>query len=173
MVLSDNAVINSCPKKHTIARSTCTVNQPSKVTLALLATCFSPLAFSGERKCYASAAAVPICTVLSDAPKYDGKEITVSGHYRYLIHGSILVGSECSQHGEVNLRGAPNEKDDKRALEVVRSFYKKKQNRFQSIDEILRGKFRVARQGECFGQDCWSYEIEITELLCAEVPKQR
>jgi hypothetical protein len=148
------------------------MNQPCKIALALLATCSSTLTFSGEQKCSPSVAAVPICAVLADASQYDGKEITVSGRYRYLIHGSILVGSDCSQHGEVNLRGAPNEKDNKRAVEIIRSFYKKKQNRFESIDEVLRGKFRVARQGECFGQDCWSYEIEIAELLCAEVPKQ-
>lgn len=148
------------------------MHHPSKLSLALLATCSSILAFSGERKCSTSATAMPICTVLADAAKYDGKEIIVSGRYRILIHGSILVGADCSHHGEVNLRGAPNEKDDKRALEVIRSFYKKKQNRFQSIDEVVRGKFHVARQGECFGQDCWSYEIEIAELLCAEVPKQ-
>jgi hypothetical protein len=163
-------VNDSCPKDVEL-RIQFTMNYASKISLMLVTTCGSTLAFAGERKCSALPA-VPICTVLANAAKYDGNEIVVSGRYRPVIHGSILMGYECSQHDEVNLRGTPKEKDDKNASKVLRSFYKRKQNRFQSVDEVLRGRFRVARQGECFGEDCWSYELEITELLCAEVPKQ-
>jgi hypothetical protein len=142
-----------------------------KITLALLAAaCFSPLALSGEGQCSASTEAVPLCTVVSDAATYDGKEITVRGLYRMVIHGSILMGSACPKDN-VNVREAPNAQDDKHALAVVRSFYKKKKNRFQPVDEVLRGTLRVAHPGHCFGQDCSPYEIEVTELLCAEVPK--
>jgi hypothetical protein len=140
------------------------------VIAVFLAACFNPPASAGDDKCSASIQPIPLCTVLSDAAKYDGKEITVRGLYRMVIHGSILMGSACPKDS-VNLRGAPNAKDDKQASAVLRSFYKKKKNRFQPVDEVLRGTFRVAHQGQCFGQDCWPYEIEVTELLCAEVPK--
>jgi len=142
-----------------------------KIVLVLIAASSSPLAFSAEGKCYASPEAVPLCTVVSEAAKYDGKEITVRGRYRMLIHGSILMDGGCPE-SNVNLLGAANEKADKHALAVLHSFYKKKINRFQPVDEVLRGTFRVAHQGECFGQDCWTFEIEVTELPCAEPPKQ-
>jgi hypothetical protein len=138
--------------------------------LILLAVCFSLPGFSGDDKCAVSAQSIPICNVIADASKYDGKEITVRGLYRMLIHGSILMGTACPKDN-INLRKAPNAKEDKHALAEIRSFYKKKENRFQPIDEVLRGTFRVAQQGQCFGQDCWSYEIEVTELFCA-APKK-
>lgn len=136
----------------------------------LLAVCFNPLASASDDKCTTLAQAVPLCTVLADASKYDGKQVTVRGLYRVLIHGSILMGTACP-NDEVNLRNAPDFKADKRALTAIRSFYNKRENRFQPIDEVVRGTFRVAHQGHCFGQDCWSYEIEVTELLCAEGAK--
>jgi hypothetical protein len=48
-----------------------------KLLALLAAACVSnPVALSGEVKCSASAAeTIPLCTVLSDAAKYDGKEI--------------------------------------------------------------------------------------------------
>jgi len=106
----------------------------------------------------------PLCTVLADAAKYDGKKITVRGLYRMVIHGSILMRSACPKVN-VNLRGAPNWKGDKRALAVIRSLTKKDQ--FQPVDIVSRGTFRVAQEGQCFGQNCLRYEIEETELLCA------
>jgi len=47
----------------------------------------------------------------------------------------------------------------------MRSLIKK--DRFQSIEVVVRGTFRAAPQGQCFGQNCLSYEIEEHELLCA------
>jgi len=68
----------------------------------------------------------------------------------------------------VNMREAEGYRADKRALKVIRSATKKDQ--FQPVDVVVRGIFRSARQGECFGQNCLRYEIESRELLCAEVP---
>jgi hypothetical protein len=126
--------------------------------------CFSSLALCGGDKCPAAAEALPICTVLANASKYDGKEITVRGLYRMVIHGSILSGPECF-NTNINLRGSPGYKADSRAAGVERSLTKKDQ--FRKIDEVLRGTFRVAHTGQCFGQNCLSYEVEVVELLCA------
>ena len=136
--------------------------------VALLAACFSSLAFGRDDRCAPSAEIIPLCTVLSDAAKYDGKEITVRGLYRMVIHGSILTSPACGKT-YVNMRQASDYKANKQASAVVRSLTKREQ--FQSVEVVLRGTFRVAHQGQCFGQNCLLYEIEDHELLCAESPK--
>jgi hypothetical protein len=138
------------------------------VAVFLLLACFSLLAFAGDDRCTLSTETVPLCVLLSDATKYDGKEITVRGLYRMVIHGSILMSPACGKT-HVNVRQAPGYKADKRGSAVMRSLTKKDQ--FQSVDVVIRGIFRVAQQGQCFGQNCLSYEIEDRELLCAEAPK--
>ena len=87
-----------------------------------------------------------------------------------VIHGSILMGSGCPKVN-VTLLGAPNWKGEKHALAVIRSLAKKDQ--FQPVDIVSRGIFRVAHKGQCFGQNCLSYQIEEVELLCAssELPR--
>jgi hypothetical protein len=134
----------------------------------LLAACVNPVASAGDNECTVPTKAVPLCTVLSDAASYDGKEITVRGLYRMVIHGSILTSPACGKT-YVNTRRASDYKADKHASAVVRSLTKKDQ--FQSVEVVLRGTFRVAPQGQCFGQNCLLYEIEDHELLCAESPK--
>lgn len=120
-----------------------------------------------EHTCYEITDAVPLCTILANPNAYDGKEITVRGSYRMVLHGSVLTASECAQT-YVNMREAGGYRADKRALKVIRSATKKDQ--FQPVEVIVRGMFHSARQGECFGQNCLRYEIEDRELLCAEVP---
>jgi hypothetical protein len=111
--------------------------------------------------------AIPLCTVLSAAAQYDGKEITVRGLYRMVLHGSVLMSPEC-EHDLVNMRQAADYKADKRVKSKMRSLTKK--NQFQSVDVVLRGTFRMAHQGECFGQNCLRYKIEDHELLYAKAP---
>jgi hypothetical protein len=130
----------------------------------LLSARFASQVLSDDDDCATSAKAIPICTLLADAAKYDGKEIMLKGVYRMVIHGSILMGPACPKD-DVNLRRAAYWKGDQRALAMIRSLTKKDQ--FQSVDVVSRGIFRVAREGQCFGQNCLPYEIEETELLCA------
>ena len=133
-------------------------------SILALATC----ADAADERCPALAKAVPLCSVLRDASKYDGKEIIVSGLYRMVIHGSVLTSPECGET-YVNMRQASDYKADRNASAVVRSVTKKDQ--FQSIDVVLRGNFRVAANGQCFGQNCLRYEIEDHELQCAKAAK--
>jgi hypothetical protein len=65
------------------------------------------------------------------------------------------------------MRRTLDAKLDKQALTVIRSLTKKDQ--FHPVDVVLRGNFRMAHEG-CFGQSCLLYEIEETELLCAQTP---
>jgi hypothetical protein len=134
----------------------------------LLAAFVNPLASAGDNECTVPTKVVPLCTVLSDPASYDGKEITVKGLYRMVIHGSVLTSPACGQT-YVNMRQASDYKADKHASAVVRSLTKKDQ--FQSVEVVLRGTFRVSQQGQCFGQNCLLYEIEDHELLCAESSK--
>ena len=138
------------------------------ITVVLLVVCFGPYAFSGDDRCAPSPGVIPICTVLSDAAKYDGKDITVRGLYRMVIHGSILMSPACGKT-YVNMRQASDYRADKHSSSVLRSLTKKDQ--FQSVDVVLRGTFKVAQHGQCFGQNCLSYEIEDHELLCAQTLK--
>lgn len=108
---------------------------------------------------------VSICTILSDAAKYDGEEVLVKGQYRMVIHGAILMGHSCSGT-DVNLREAKVYKANKQASSTLRSQTKKDQ--FRPVDVVFRGIFHVAHNGQCFGQICAAYEIETTELLSAD-----
>lgn len=132
--------------------------------LFLLVAGFGLLAPAGDYPCSAKATAIPLCTILSDAPNYDRKEVTVKGLYRMVIHGSVLTSSTCGKN-YVNLRQASDYKADKHASAVIRSMTKKDQ--FQAVEIVLRGTFHVAHQEQCFGQNCLLYEIEDHELLCA------
>lgn len=141
----------------------------STFLIVLCLTLFvSPTALARDDKCIASAQAVPFCTVVSDAATYNGKEVTVRGLYRMVLHGSLLMGATCSKN-KANLRQASDYKADNNALAVLRSLTKK--DRFQTVDVVIRGTFRVAHEGQCFGQNCELYELESEELLCAQKPK--
>lgn len=79
------------------------------------------------------------------------------------IHGSVLMSAACSQT-YVNMRQAHDEKPNKKALATIRSLVNKDQ--FHPVDLVIRGNFRAAYEGTCFGQGCYSHEIEETALLC-------
>src|SRR5208283_3778496 len=137
------------------------------LVLLLLAECLVSAFSLGNDTCPFSGQALPLCAVLADAGQYDGKEITVAGIYHTVIHGSILTASACpGADKKVNMRAAPNWKADKKVLKALNSLTDK----HKSADVVLRGIFRVAKQG-CFGQTCSLYEIEETELLCATPTK--
>ena len=108
--------------------------------------------------------ATSLCAVIADAAKYDGREVVVSGLYRMVIHGTILVDRSCSKI-YVNLRQSPGYKADKEASALLRSLSRKDQ--FRPVDVVFRGTFRVAHDEQCFGQICASYEIETAELITA------
>ena len=134
----------------------------------LVASTVCPNSVAGGDECVVLDAAIPICSLLSDATRYDGKEIVVRALYRMVVHGSVLMGTGCAQ-SPVNLRGTLGSEDDKRAVAVIRSLTRK--SRFQAVDVVVRGIFRVAQKEQCFGQDCLSYEISSAEFQCAMVPK--
>lgn len=133
------------------------------VAVLLLMGCLSSVA--QQTKDSLSMKAIPLCTVIADSAKYDGKEIVVRGLYRMVIHGTILMDRACSKT-DVSLREAAGYKSDKQASALLRSLTKKDQ--FQPVEVVFRGIFHVAHQEQCFGQICAAYEIETTELVMAE-----
>jgi hypothetical protein len=134
------------------------------IVLIFVLMCLTSPAPAQQAEDTPAAQAMPLCTVIADAAKYDGKEITVHGLYRMVIHGAILMDRACSKT-DVSLRESPGYKADKKAVSVLRSITKKDQ--FQPVEVVFRGIFRVAHQGQCFGQICAGYEIETTELVSA------
>jgi hypothetical protein len=132
------------------------------ITIAIL---YLPLVgHSQNAKGDESSEAMHLCAVIANSSAYDGKAIVVSGLYRFVIHGAVLMDRSCPE-AEVNLRNAPGYKANKQAWAVMRSLTKKDQ--FQPIDVVLRGTLHVAREGQCLGEICARYEIEITELVSA------
>jgi hypothetical protein len=138
------------------------------LVVVLIGACISSLAFARDNRCASSAEAIPLCTVLSNAAEYGGKQVIVEGLYRLVLHGSVLMSPACGK-AYVNMRQASDYTVDKHASAIMRSLTKK--DEFQSVDVVVRGTFRVAKRGQCFGQNCLSYEIEDHQLLCAEAPK--
>jgi hypothetical protein len=110
---------------------------------------------------------VDVCTVASNPAIYDGKHFLVRGLWRMVIHGSILMGTACPKM-EVNMTETSEYKTNKKASSIIKSVTKKDQ--FSSVEVVLRGTFRVAHEGQCFGQICAAYQIEAAELLSAEAP---
>lgn len=115
--------------------------------------------------CPASGEAMSLCDVLSNASKYDGKDVTVRGVYYQVIHGSILTDPACAKT-KVNMRLAADWKPDKQALSLLNSRSRKN----EGTEVVFRGTFRAAHAGSCFGQTCSLYEIEDHELLCTAAP---
>ena len=114
-----------------------------------------------EDKAPSQPSAASICSILSNAPEYDGKEITVSGVYKFEIHGSELFGQACrSRNNRVNLRNSPNYQSSK---EIRKAWDKNSQHGLVNV--VLRGKFSIAQKGHCFGAACDAYEIEVQEYL--------
>src|SRR5262249_2868164 len=134
------------------------------LSLVLFVTCCSMPTSSQQTRDTGSAQAMSLCAVIADAARYDGKEVLVKGLYRVLVHRSIAMARACSKT-DANLRLAPGYKADKKASSILRSQTKKDQ--FQPVYVVFRGIFRVAQEGQCFGQICVHYEIEATELLSA------
>jgi hypothetical protein len=141
----------------------------STVVRALFVLFLTSSVLTADDRCSLSLGAIPFCAVASDL-NYDNKEITVRGLYRMVIHGSVLTGAKCP-NVKANVRLAPDYKVDKKATSVMRSHSTSKKDQFEVFDVILRGTFHVAHEGQCYGQNCESYELETRELLCAQKPK--
>lgn len=115
--------------------------------VVLFGACISSPAFAGADRCASSAEAIPLCTVLSDAAKYDSKNVTIRGYYRMVLHGSVLMSPACGET-YVNVRQASDYKADKHASAIMRSLTK--QNQFQSVAVVYPGHFPGPATGSMF-----------------------
>jgi hypothetical protein len=140
------------------------VSAAMRLATAIAILCLTSVAHALDGKQEASSVTMPLCSLIANSSNYDGKVIEVAGLYRFVIHGAILMDRSCPQV-EVNLRESPGYKADKKAASVLRSITKKDQ--FQPVEVSLRGILHVAHEGQCFGEMCAAYQIEITELLTA------
>ena len=120
----------------------------SLLGLAVL-VCSIPVQSKSDQKCPESMQAVDICTLISNPPAYDGKELLIRGQFRVVIHGSIMTGAGCKETS-VNMRQAYNWKADKHAKAVLQKQMKKLP--YQFVELVVRGTFRSAGQEGCFGQ---------------------
>jgi hypothetical protein len=134
------------------------------IILVFVLMCLAPPAPTQQAKDTPSAQAIPLCAVIANAARYDGKEIMIRGLYRMEIHGFILMDRGCSKT-QASLRRSPGYRAEKSVAKVLRSAAKK--DEFQPVEVVYLGIFRVAKEGQCFGEFCAGYEIEITELVSA------
>lgn len=120
-------------------------------------------AYAGEERRTSPPPALSICSVLSKAADYDGKDVTVRVIYQSNPEGGIGYGSECS-HEFVSLRKAPDFKPNK---DVQKEW--KKMRAYKPADLVLRGKFTICREGDCFVGMNWApYQIQVREYLSVQ-----
>ena len=84
----------------------------------------------------------------------------MTGEYQRVFHGAVLSSPECS-HTRVSVRFAPTAADEKGRMKKLGRAAEKR----RSADVIFRGVFRLAHEGQCFGQDCDPYEVAVRELV--------
>ncbi len=108
---------------------------------------------------------ITVCNICANPNDYDGKMIIVAGVFKRIFHGSIIEGCESRSKSEINFRLSPDYSSGKSVKKAFASLTRK--NQYAPVDVIVRGVFRVARQGECFGQICAIYDIEVNEMLSA------
>jgi hypothetical protein len=107
----------------------------------------------------------PLCKLLAHASRYDNTTVTVEGVYLRLPHGSVLTAPRCllSPRPAANLRLAPDFHQKDKIMKTLWSLTEK----WEPVKVILRGKLRVAKQGQGFGQGVEPYEIEVSKFLSA------
>jgi hypothetical protein len=109
---------------------------------------------------------VTVCDICSNPNDYDSKVVIIKGVYKRIFHGSIMAGSESCSKSEINFRLSQDYRSEKSVIKAFTSLTRK--NRHEAIEVVVRGVFRVAKQGECFGQICAKYDIEVNEMLSAK-----
>jgi hypothetical protein len=62
-----------------------------RLATAIAILCFTLVAHPQDGKREVSSEAMPLCSVIANSSKYDGKVIAVAGLYRFVIHGAILT----------------------------------------------------------------------------------
>ena len=135
------------------------------LNLSLLVVSFAPIVAAQNRYAVSANRIEDICSVGSNAGVFDNKEIVVDALYRLVIHGAILTGKNCPDL-VVAGKEVGEYKADKRAAKEVQRLLKK--DKYAPVETVLRGTFRVAHQGQCFGgENCARYLLEISELISA------
>ena len=133
-----------------------------RITRMLLLTMWWTTIAYGQQ-CLSAPAVIPLCSVASKAAEYDGKEIKVRGVYRRLFHGAILSSPDCP-HQKINGRFTKKLSGTKNDLKTLGRLA----DEHKAVEVVFRARFKMAREGQSFGQDCDPYEIEASELSCVE-----
>jgi hypothetical protein len=122
----------------------------------------APLA--GNEISSVSERAIPICSIIADAPRYDGQIVVVRASFQSQPHGSILFGKSCL-NSTVAMRDGSDYKENPRAASMLATLLKEDDSKIVNV--IFRGIFRVARPGQCFNSHCAQYQIEASEFIDA------
>lgn len=130
----------------------------------VLFTCVAAGSSTVDKPCPVVAQELDICAVIANAANYDGKEVTVGGVFETGPIETVFIGHVCP-NDFVNVRQSENWRGDPSAVAKTRPGSKKQ--KYLEFGEVIRGTFRVAREGQCFGPNCQLYDIEESELLCA------
>ena len=121
----------------------------------------------GDEQAYVdSSKPITVCNICSNPKDYDGKMIVISGIFKRIFHGSIIEGCESCSKSEINFRLSSDYSSEKSVKEAFTSATRN--NQYAPVAVVVRGVFRVAKQGECFGQICAIYDIEVNEMLSAK-----
>ena len=115
--------------------------------------------------------ATSICAVVGDAQKYDGRNILVSGLYRWEPHGAVFMGDSSCFEEISRLRFAVDYKEDERAKSLLDSLIGK--NGTEPVEVVYRATFHIIHGISCSEVNCFHHEIEVFKLLAARRVKAR
>jgi hypothetical protein len=107
--------------------------------------------------------ALALCDVLGSA-EYRDKEVTVHAKYQETPEYALLFGDGC--HGFVSVRYGEHYKESSAGSRSLRRLLRKSPNAV--VEVVVRGRFRAAAAGTCFGAGCASYELSVDEFLCVD-----
>jgi hypothetical protein len=101
-----------------------------------------------------------VCQIVSAAAEYDGKEVAAKGVYWRTVHGAVLSAPEC-RDAKVNISFGAKVKGARADMKTLGRLADAQ----ETADVAFRGVFRMAHQGQCFGQDCYPYQIQVDDVL--------
>jgi hypothetical protein len=130
-----------------------------------ITVCLGLAAHEGGANSVGGTEPMSLCSVVANVRAYDGKEIVLKAQYRLIFHGSLLSSPECDKpETKVNLRDSAHSRITERDRKLLAQLTRK----HLPAQVVVRGVFKVARMGQCFGQDCDPFELEATEWISVE-----
>ncbi|MGO8817960.1 MAG: hypothetical protein ACLQVG_25225 [Terriglobia bacterium] len=134
-----------------------------KIVLLAFASFLATGAYGKHEQPPSPPPALPICSILAKAAEFDGKDVTVRMIYYPTPESRLGNGPECPRES-VGIQIAPDFKPNKTVQKAWRKI-----GAYEPVDVVLRGKFTLCRESNCFIHLYWTpYRIDVQEYLSVQ-----